>query len=673
MHGAVRHIILLTFIAFSSAMAQNIPTSWTAYIEQWQEAQEDDGTASMEEWAELYESLREWPINLNDTTNDRLSELPFIGPERCRLLKAYIEQSGQLMSVDELYVVNGFDRQTVDMLRDIVVVQQVAPPDTLNLRTIMRHGHSNLLTGAGGNIEPARGYREGKYEGDPYRLYMRYQYRYRDRVHFLLLSDKDAGEAFFSGSQRQGFDFYSGFLLVNDIGVVSRAIVGHYNLQFGQGLTLWSGFAPYGAAIGDDSRNARGICPASAFAEQGYMQGAAATIKLPLKMNLSAFYSNTARDATIKNGLLRSILNSGYHRTATEIGHKDALREQNYGVHLQYVADNFEVGATLYHTLLSDSLVPRPYVYNEYAFAGRENINGGVDFRYRHRNMLVYGEASFSPSGGHAAIAGVRLSLPMNQSIGLSARHYAVNYHNLHSAPLSITSGPNNEQGLRLNYRTTLPFGIKAVAEVDGYRLPAMRYGIYAPSTGMRYRLSLNRQMSRQILLTLTYSHRGAERNGSIDDAAEYVVESTTRRYLTADMTCDIGNLHLRTRAAQCWHNSEAKGFSRGFLLHQDVQYTFESMPLVFAMRMLLFDADSYDARLYAAEQDVAYQLSSPSFSGRGIRYYLVARYSPLPALTISAKYAVTIYPGEENIGSGYEQIEGDHRQQWKLQLRWNF
>lgn len=666
-------LLLLLFAVGATAESQNLPPSWTTFVEQWQEAQGDDGTDGVEEWTEIYESLAEWPVNLNDTLDDRLSSLPFVGQERGRLLKAYIEQNGPLMSVDELYVVNGFERELVDMLRSIVVAQPVVPPDTLTLRTILTHGRSNLLVGAGGNIEPARGYREGQYEGDPYRLYMRYQYRYRDRVHLSLSADKDAGEVLFGGSQPQGFDFYSGFLMMNNIGIVSRAIVGHYNLQFGQGLTLWSGFAPYGAVIGDDIRAARGICPASAFAEQGYMQGAAAAVQLPLSFSLSAFYSNVARDATIDQGLLRSISNSGYHRTATELSHKDALREQVFGTHLQYRRENLEIGATLCRTLLSDTLVPRPYVYNYNAFAGIDNTNLGIDFRYRHRNLSLYGEAALSSLGGWAAIAGVRLSLSSEQSIGLSARHYSADYHNLHSAPLAITSGPGNEQGLRLSYRTVLPLGIRALAETDAYRLPAIRYGIYAPSSGTRYRLLLSRQMNRHTLLALSYNHRHSERNSTLDDVAEYIVEPATRRYLTANLTYERGSLRLRTQASRCWYSSQWHGRQQGFLLYQDAQYSLTRLPLVLAMRLLLFDADSYDARLYAVEHDVAYQLSSPAFSGQGMRFYLVARYSPIASLTISAKYAITIYSDAETIGTGYEQTEGDHRQQWKLQLRWKF
>lgn len=669
--------ILLLFVCFCLPLtihAQEIPTAWMDWLDRWQESADEDAVIDEETMSDLYESLITNPINLNDTLSDDLRQLPFVGDLRCRILKAYIEQHGQLLSVDELYLLNGFDHQTVEMLKPIVVARPLDIQDTLNLRQLVRQGHSQLLIGGGTNIEKSRGYREGKYEGNPLRLYARYQYHYKDKLKLSLSADKDPGEAFFAGSQPQGFDFYSGHLILKDIGIVKDAIVGHYNLQFGQGLTLWTGFSPYGLFMGEGCRYARGIAPASAFAEYGYLQGAATTVSLSNPWELSAFYSNVARDASSDtNGAFYGLSSSGYHRTASELAKKDALREQLYGVHGQYRTENLMLGVTFCRTLLSDSIVPKKYAYNYHSFSGDENFNIGIDGRFRFRHLSLYGEISLSQSLAFAALGGASLALSPEHAIELSIRHYDRDYYNLHNAPLARASGARGEEGVCLGYRALLPGHIDMQVEVDGYRLSDLRYGIYAPSTGAFYRISLGRQLARQVRLSVSYSRRDRARNASFDTVPAYLVAHTLRRQLSADLVCESEPWHFRTRLAQCWFDGDIHPSQRGFFLSQDVQYTATRLPLTLTSRFLLFDVDGYEARLYAAESDLAYQFSSVSYYGRGLRFYLVARYALSKNLTLSAKYAITTYPDVETVGSSYEQIDGDHRQSCKVQLRWNF
>ena len=55
--------------------------------------------------------------------------------------------------------------------------------------------------------------------------------------------EKDAGEEFFQGSQKNGFDFYSAHLFVQGFGTIKQLAIGDFQAQFGQGLTFWSGLA----------------------------------------------------------------------------------------------------------------------------------------------------------------------------------------------------------------------------------------------------------------------------------------------------------------------------------------------------------------------------------------------------------------------------------------------
>jgi hypothetical protein len=48
-----------------------------------------------------------------------------------------------------------------------------------------------------------------KYLGSPPKLFFRYRYQDKNLLQYGIVGDKDAGEQFFKGAQKYGFDFYS--------------------------------------------------------------------------------------------------------------------------------------------------------------------------------------------------------------------------------------------------------------------------------------------------------------------------------------------------------------------------------------------------------------------------------------------------------------------------------
>src|SRR5207248_6185832 len=101
---------------------------------------------------------------------------------------------------------------------------------------------------------------------------------------------------------------------------------------------------------------------------------------------------------------------------------------------------------------------------------------------------------------------------------------------------------------------------------------------------------------------------------------------------------------------------SQAGIIASGFLAYQDVTYTFKSCPLLLMARYTFFDISNYAARIYTVESNVRYAFSVPSFDGQGCRYYLLAQYRLTRGLTLSARFARTVYYDREIISSGVSQ-----------------
>lgn len=89
--------------------------------------------------------------------------------------------------------------------------------------------------------------------------------------------------------------------------------------------------------------------------------------------------------------------------------------------------------------------------------------------------------------------------------------------------------------------------------------------------------------------------------------------------------------------------------------------------------RYALFDAEEYDTRIFAYEPDVLYSFSTPAYYGKGSRFILMAKWTPLPRLDLWVRYAAWKYSDREEIGTGQNRISGDLSSELKFQIRKRF
>jgi len=129
-------------------------------------------------------------------------------------------------------------------------------------------------------------------------------------------------------------------------------------------------------------------------------------------------------------------------------------------------------------------------------------------------------------------------------------------------------------------------------------------------------------------------------------------------------------SISLKSRIEWLWVEKSNGEESNGLLLYQDFLFRPLNKPLDITIRYAVFDVPDYDSRIYAYENGLPGDYSFPVMFGKGIRTYLLLKYQFNHIAVAWLKISRTLYPGEKNIGSGYDQIEGDHRTDIKLQLR---
>ena len=594
-------------------------------LEQWV-SETDDETAAAAFADELAEVASARP-NLNDTST--LASLPLLTPFQTKALKNYITLYGQLLSHKELGFIPGFDSSTIEMLERVTTVE----PYTQMKRLKLSEGHHSMILGLGSTLERAAGYDDGRYDGDPLHAQMTYSYDLHNRINVRLVADKDPTEAWGRGN------YYGYHLMLRNFGRVERLIVGRYNLQLGQGLTMWSGLRPFNLLGATPQRTARGISAASTFYEEGYMEGAATMVRVAKDWRTTAFLSRV-------------------HGT------------NMLGGHVEYRHGNLIAGLTANGTLLDSTATPTERIYNQHAFRGRRMMNIGADALWQWRNLLLYGEAAMCDSGGAAAIAGARLMVDSRNSLGISFRNYGKRYHSLAAQPYAIGDG-SGESGWTLDAKARLPLKIDALLSADLHSFASLRYGSYRPSTGAWLRAQLSRSFGRHTTASLRYTYRQKERNIPYSTANTYEHESTLRQQLQATLHNECGSWTFDTRATAVFFESSGSGNQKGWALAQQARYTHRKWQATAAV--CLFDADGYYARIYVNESYMMYNFTMPALYGQGIRASVLLRHSIGESLALGAKYAITHYLDRENVGSGAAKTEGPNRQTLYLQLQWKF
>jgi hypothetical protein len=96
-------------------------------------------------------------------------------------------------------------------------------------------------------------------------------------------------------------------------------------------------------------------------------------------------------------------------------------------------------------------------------------------------------------------------------------------------------------------------------------------------------------------------------------------------------------------------------------------------MPLKVQMRFAIFDAEDYDTRIYAYENDVLYSFSVPAYYGRGTRFYINLNYKINRSISLWLRFAQTYFNDRDVISSGNDEINSNRRTEIKVQIRAQF
>lgn len=617
---------------------------------------EIDHQAQLDQWSELFHH----PININTCNSEQLISLGFLSPSKAQSVIEHRDRFGPFIDHLELYRC-GLSSDEISWFMLFVKIPGNHLPATIQNRQEVILTHQLQWPQAEGTISG--------------RDIVRYRALLKRGIRISFTAENDPGEAFFSPPNHSGFDFYSGNATFSDLSPFSKLILGDFQADFGQGLTIGNGFhSGKSSLVLNTLHNATGIKAYRSVDENNFMRGIGAQLEFDGKP-LYVFASRLGVDANILSDSLAqfsSFQSSGIHKTTAEIEDKDALQVTQIGGHFQNRYDKLTIGQTINYVRYSKAYHPDSALYRLHQFEGNQFLKAGMDFSLYVKTMLLFGEASYSSNNKTAWLLGSLYSLGRKADLTLVYRYFAPGFIAFQSGTFSERSVPENETGifagLKLNPAKTWSISTYA----DFYRFPWLRFDVSKPSSGSDQMIEIQHNPTKKLSVYVRYK----------SEQKEVVEKNTvTQRRILQQHTNNL-RFHLTyfpASAVRLQTRFEVSGFSLikgtalGQLIYQDITVKPKGAKWKVSYRTTMSKVNDFDHRIYAYENDVPNAYSIPFYSKDIIRNNFLFSLKVKKHLTFWVRFAHDFNFGDDGFGSGREKISGNRRSSLKLQLKVQF
>ena len=627
------------------------------------------------------------PVNLNTADESLLKELRFLNPMQIQNLVSYRAVLGKLINIYELQALPGWDIATIQKIRPYITVSS---EETLfdAVSTRLKNGDQNILIRVSQTLEKAKGYLSDSgtatnlYPGSPQKLLVRYKYNYKNLLQYGVVAEKDAGEQFLKGSQKQGFDFYSAHLFLKNAGMVKALALGDFTVNMGQGLTQWMSLAfKKGPDVLSVKRQSAVLRPYNSAGEINFHRGVGITVgRNNWEATVFGSYRKVdanfiASDSTQSfDEFVSSLQTSGYHRTKNEMQDKGIQRQIAFGGNFSYQIQGLHVGINAIKYIFKYPLVKQAQPYNLYALNGKQFGNYSADYGYTFRNMHFFGEAAITNKKFAAFINGLLISVANNVDMSFLYRNISKGYQSLYSSAFTESTFPANEKGFfaGISVRAAVAWRIDAYA--DMYKFPWLKFRVDAPVSGSDYLIQLTYKPDKQLEIYTRFKAESKSINYNPGNLTLNPVIPQPKQNWRTQVSYKLNPvITVRSRAEMVWFDKKGAAASQGYLLYADVFYKPLLNPFSGNVRLQYFETDDYNSRLYAYESDVQYSYSIPVFYNKGCRCYVNLNYDAGKKISFWIKLAQTINPGQQSIGSGLDKIQKNHKTDIRLQMMYSF
>ncbi len=686
-HTIFRIIVILLLFFPTVSLADDRRHDWEQYwnalidMEAEDMAEGEDGTLNWEHHYDLLCELAARPIDINNATRENLEQLPFLSQRQVEDICEFLHLKNGMRSKGELMMIPSLDFYRRKLLECFIYIGDKRADDRFpSFDDLLGDSRHELTASLQIPFYERKG-DKNDYLGYPYKHWLRYELLHSDRLRLGLIASQDAGEPLFTNGNNLGYDYYSFYLQLRRLGCIKNLVLGRYRASFGMGLVVNTNFSMgRQMMLATMGRPTDGFRPHSSRSEQGYFQGAAATISLGSGFTANAFASYRDIDATLNKAdgssspTIATIITNGYHRTTTEMAKKGNANAMSGGANISYRDGVFSVGLTAMFTHLSHELRPKTEnaAFRRFYPSGNDFLNLGVDYGYNLGTISLRGETAINRDGQLATIHKASFTIAGDVDLMFLHRYYSHRYTALYAQSFALGTRTSNEHGIygALSWRLSRQWNVALYSDYAYFYWP--RYQVSQSSWASDNMLTATFTPTDRWSFDARYrlKIRQKDKDGSDDNKTKTLTNDFTHRLRLSAAYHSPSGWSSRTRADLSLSARENTS-DRGFLISQTIGYSQKRFKIDADLKY--FHTDSYDARVYAYEPGLPHSFYFPPYYGHGIRYSLTARADISHSLRLTAKLGTTNYFDRPTIGSGLREINASSATDLEVMLRWRF
>lgn len=521
----------------------------------------------------------EHPVRINSATAARLTESGLFTQYQAASIIDYRERNGDILSFAELACVDGFSESAAEILCPFVSLESYA-----------QAGRSSSWKGYGTNVLTMRS--SGRIKGPAM------DYAYGLKYHSSPGGSVELGIACsrpYSAKDhipRTGSFYLAGYGRKR----LGKIIIGDFNLRYGQGLSLWSGFRTSGFSYPQSfSMRPSGISPCRSFNGENAFRGIAADF------NAGRF---TISASLASGGLYKLMYGKKGQKLTLMPAVNAGWTGRSFQISLTFCGETAELSAGMSGNPFDQALV-------------------SADFRGNIRGVNIFGEAAFEfVRSVPRALAGAALRICGDLEAGILCRYTEKEY--------GITAGGSFSTGKRIRLKGREGFGSSVARHsgmfsIDAVRFTVPKYGAEGESCQLKMRLDYNLQVSSSVAIAFRVSER-------------LRTEGEANR---TDIRCDTEYSSGKWMFSARFNALFCKDFA--FLSY--IEGGYRAGIVAVWLRAGVFRADSWQDRIYSYERDAPGNFNVPAYYGRGCWEAFTIGIRPAKWVKIHLRLSSTQYP----------------------------
>jgi len=432
-------------------------------------------------------------------------------PSDAQKLVLFFEQGGSVLNLFQLQGLLQSDLSTIANSCAFLFAPLPKPKHaqfslaTINLRYELQYNSPQLLK-EGGNISLLR---DTTHLGPAFACQQRLALSHQN-WRFAAQLAKDAGEPIWQQEPAIGIDFMSAYVAWDALDppkVVQKVVAGAYQVQWGQGLQLWSSRG-LGKSIDllQLAKNPLGIKPYQGRDEQRFLQGIAGSLNLANHEIL--FLASLKRtDFRPQLDTLQEEINfsytSGLHRTPTELAKRKQAQEQLYGIGIRRKTNLWQYGALLLYQQLKAGPAPDSIVLvglpNTLSFC---SIGIYAQATWRQFYFYTEGVAALANEMRFDRACAFNVAfvyyMARQLELGLHVRNYGPNYQAFYANPIGNTTKGANERGCIFQLKWQAQKALVVKLSMEYIEIPHLLNAQQLPQQLNESRILLQYQVSKK-------------------------------------------------------------------------------------------------------------------------------------------------------------------------------